>query len=333
MPAGELSGLFNHVTRTATVREFVFGEYQLSNFYGGNVRRTKSGDLAEWDILKADRDRAKISQPGAPSHRVALRPAGKQMARCVHSPEHVMLDGDYLENLRALGQDDANAELYIAQEQQKLADRQAALKEWLFSQMLTGSAVFTQDDAKITINYRMASGHKPTASASWATSTTDIPADIRTWKALIRQDSGREPAHAWCNETVMGYLMANDNVKDLLGDGAYKAQVGRQGRITEFMGLTWHVYDNGYVPSGGSFTKYIADDKLFITPEAGDWVAVQEGSTQIKPLGATQLLRVWGRHSWVELESDPAGYKLGVGDVFLPVLPVPDAIVYADVTP
>jgi len=335
MPAGELSSIFSHVTRTATAREFEFAEYQLSKFLAPAVAtRCRSGDTAQWDILKADRDKAAISAAGAPSKRVAMKAAGRRIVRCLHSPEHVMLDGDALENLRAPGSEEADAEFYVADEQQHLTDRHQALREYMAAQMLAGSAAYTQDGVSLTIDYEVATLHKPTAAVSWGTITTDIPADIETWKQLIRKDSGREPAHAWMNQGVMDKLLNNTKVQKFLGEATMIAEIGQTGRITRLNGLTLHVYDNGYVPSGGSFTKYIPDDKLILMPEPDkSWVDVQEGSTRIKPLGVDELVRVFGRHAYVMLEGDPAGYKLLEDDIFIWTLPVPDAIVYADVTP
>jgi len=336
MPLGEVQELLDYVTLTAAVDEFRYADLGIANFlFPGQAKRTNGGDSFRYDIRKASRDTAAPKSPGAPSKRVALVPKGTKAGRCIHVAEHKMLDGDRMANVRRMGsREREQLQAYVAAEQLDLSRRRARLRELAGAAMLIGTLSIDEDDVKADVDYDIDNTHKPTASVSWATSTTDIVTDIRTWKRLVSQDSGYTPAHALCNEGVMSYLMANDVVKEFMGEGVYKAQVGQAGYITQLCGLTIHVFDHGYIPSGGSFTRYVADDKFVIvpTPEPS-WCQVLEGSTYIKNLGAEALVEVFGPFSNAVIEADPAGYKLIVGDTFIPALYVPDAVVYADVTP
>lgn len=335
MGLGELS-ILSHVSLTAAVQEFKYGPAdELATFFCPNPQPTDGGDSFKYDVLKADRDMAAPTVAGAPSKRVALQAVDQKSGRCIHVKEHKALDGDTLANLRQAGNRRREvAQRKIGQELMLLQRRSARLRNYAVAQMLTGTLAISEDDVKASIDYDVDSTHKPTASASWATSGTDIPTDIRTWKRLVMKDSGYTPTHAWCNEGVMAYLMANTAVKEYLGTGAYKAQIGATGQITEFMGLTWHVYDLGYIPSGGSFTRYIADDKVVLTPDPdGQWCNLQEGSTMIHPYGETDLVEAFGKHAYSLFKDDPAGVQIHTGDVFFPCLYIPDAVVYADVTP
>lgn len=335
MPLGELQEMLDYVTLTETVRDFKFPKLELADFFCPNPEETKGGDAFTYDISKASRDVAAPSSPGAPSKRVALTRAGQKSGRCIHSKEHKPLDGDRLANVRAMGsRERVKLQTYIAGELLDLTRRRARLRELAVSQMLTGTMVIDEDDVKATLDYSISSSHKPTAEASWAEIDTDIIADLDVWIDLIEKDSGYTPEHVWCNRTVMRYLMRNTGVKEYLGEGAYKAQVGQLGFIREFYGLTWHVYGKGYIPAGGSHTRYIADGKMALVPDPDpSWVNILEGSTNIANITAQELVEVFGRYSHSLLEADPAGYKAMVGDTFIPILRVPDAVVYADVTP
>lgn len=334
MPLAELD-ILDFVAMTATVQEFHYPELPIYDFLFPTSEETDGGRYFAYDLLKASRDIAQPTSPGAPSKNVALQAVGQKSGQMIRLAESKTLGGEMLANLRAMGRRSRErAAIKVAQEQRDLHRRNRRFKEYAAAKMLTGTLTISADDVKATLNYGIATAHKPTASASWATAGTDIPGDIRTWKRLIRQNSGYEPTHAICNEGVMKNLMANTAVKEYLGEGAYKAQVGRNGAITEFMGLTIHVWDHGYVPSGGSFTRFIADDKFIITPEPdGSWCKELVGSEYVAQPGSDELTEAFGEYSTAEIMRDPAGVKTIVGDNFIPAMPVPDAVVYADVTP
>ena len=334
MGLGELS-ILNRSTLTATVNAFRYPELKLTARFGGLTDRTKGGDTAEWDIRRKANKKGKPKSPGAPSKRVALDPIGHRVTRCIHFAEHKMLDGDRMENLRQIGTDaEQMVQDYIAQEQLGLARRDANLREWALSQMLTGTLTIAEDDEIASVDYGVSATHKPTASVSWDTVTTDIPADVRTWKRLIRRDTGFDPALALVNEGIMTMLLKNTIVKEFMGTGEYKAQIGQFGYIVRFMGLEWIVIDDGYDTDAGVFTSFVADDKVVLTPAPSkDWMGVIEGSTKVPTDDKANLVSAFGKYSYKTVQEDPAGVKVIVGDTFIPALYVPDAIVYADVTP
>jgi len=335
MGLGELSVL-DHVSLTAAVEQFKYGNLTVLHdfFVSGSPPRTDGGDAFRYDVLKANRGVAKPKAPGAPTKRVALTAVGTKSGTCIHAGEHKMLSGDIVVRLREPGTRQVNAKAQLARELLSLDRRRARFRNLAVAQMLTGALAINEADVVASVDYGVSESHKPTAQTSWAGEDTDIFGDLDAWIDLIEKDSGYTPVHAWCNRTVMRFLMNSAQVKEFLGDGDYKAQIGKWGYIRELHGLTWHVYGAGYVPDGGSFTRFIADDKLILCPEPdGEWCDVIEGSTMIRPLDAQDLVEVFGKHAYTILEADPAGYKLCDGDCFIPALFVPDAIVYADVTP
>ena len=121
-------------------------------------------------------------------------------------------------------------------------------------------------------------------------------------------------------------------MSNFLGEGALREQVGQSGYITRFMGLNWHVYNAGYIDASGNFQKFIGDDKLFIVAADSPFGAVLSGSQEI-PAGFSSTRRVSGKFAYSAVETNPPGVKIYVGENFLPVIYIPDAIVAADVTP
>jgi len=333
MPLGELS-ILNHVTLTEAVNEFKYGpQTALVDFYcPGPAAKTDGGDSFEYDILKADRGLAAPKSPDTPTKPVALTAVGYKRGRCIHVGEHKKISGDTLANLRKPGTREKNAQERVSHELRSLNRRGARLRNWGVGQMLTGTLAIDEDDVKVSVDYEIPAANTTAAGATWATVGTDIPAHLDGWIEGVEQESGYTPLHVRCSRTVMRYLMANTKVKDFLGSSDYKAQVGKLGYIRDFHGLVWHVDNTGYKPNGGSFTRYVNESYISMTPEPdGEWCGLIEGSTEILPLGGTDLVEVFGRHGWVELKSNPAGYILCAGDTFIPALKIPAAVVYTQV--
>jgi hypothetical protein len=225
-----------------------------------------------------------------------------------------------------------SARAKITREQADLDRVLEYTKEYAAWKALSGTFAVNQADVKFTVDYGLRATHKPTASASWATSSTDVIGDIKAWKALVQADCGYTPTDAYCNESVMDYLMTNDDVTSFLGEGTLREQVGQRGYITRFMGLEWHVYNAGYIDASGNFQKFVGDDKLYMVAVDAPFGSIISGSQEI-PAGFSQTRRVNGKFAYSAVETNPPGVKIFVGENFLPVIYIPDAIVAADVTP
>ena len=99
------------------------------------------------------------------------------------------------------------------------------------------------------------------------------------------------------------------------------------------MGLDWHVYSAGYIDPDGDFQRFIPDDKVIILPRESMFARLQLGSQMIPAGSANDLVKAYGTFSYAVVQTNPPGINLYVGKNFLPVLLIPDAVVYADVTP
>ena len=154
------------------------------------------------------------------------------------------------------------------------------------------------------------------------------------WAELIEKDSGYAAADAYVNRNTMAYIIKNTAVQNLLGQGTVREQVAESGHISHFMGLDWHMYNAGYIDANGDFQRFIPDDKVVILPREDVFGRLQFGSQMIPAgNGSNDLVKVFGAFSYAVVQTNPPGINLYVGKNFLPVLTVPDAVVYADVTP
>ena len=330
--AVEITGLeevLGYKTMTRMVQMFPYTPSSLGELF---PVQPISGDTAEWDVYKQGRGIAEANVRGGKSKEQALEKVAHKTATCIHLFDNKPLPGDTLNNLRAPGTKEKRARAHIAREGLALRNLHQRTADYYRAAALTGTLTIDQTDVKLTIDYGVSATHKPTATASWGTASTDIVADIKAWMELVRQDSGLEPARAYCNQTVMQYLLNNTKIQKFLGSNAYVVQVGREGKITRLCGLDIHEEDRGYVASG-SFTKFVADDKFVITPDPGDWAALQRGTCMVPNDERTDLVEVECPAAYPEVTGDPAAIKLLEHDVVLPVLAIPDSIVYGEVTP
>lgn len=332
MPSfGELDTL-NYQVMTKTVGEFQHPNLVLTARFPDEVI---DGIQARWDVLKPSRQKAGFRVPNQAASKLDLMSVDTKSATCLLMNLEKALDEGALGWLREPGTaEQNNARALITREQADLEARIAYTVEWAVSQALSGSLTVTVGGVNRTIDYGVDATHKPTASASWATATTDIPDDVGAWAELIEKDSGYAAADAYVNRNTMAYIIKNTKVQNLLGQGTVREQVAESGYITHFMGLDWHVYNAGYIDANGDFQRFVPDDTVVILPRENVFGRLQLGSQMI-PVGSgsNDLVKVFGAFSYAVVQTNPPGVNLYVGKNFLPVLTLPDAVVYADVTP
>lgn len=288
-------------------------------------REPAAAGIAEWDEVKNSRHLADFTTPGAEAKTTALRTVTHQIANLAYIREKKMLSAPTMYWLRRPGSDQVQfAEGGVRAELADLNNLVDRRVEWMIWKMLSGNLAVSQNDIKFSIDYGIVSSHKPTVTTSWANPAADVLADLTTWKKLIARDSGEVADTLFLTETVMGYLVENQKVRDLL---AY--QGGREllesGRLPHLLGLDLVVYDAGYVPEGGSFTPFIPDDHVVMTAGKDFWALIEGASLDVRAQGRPGKFA----KSWEE--EDPSIRQILVEWAVLPVLKKPDNAVYAAV--
>ena len=327
---------YQHLTRT--VQTFRFPTFWFSNQVASEPIE---GNVAMWDIekpiIEIDTDFTTNSGEAQP---VKMGSYGTRSQRMPVTFKFNSLDPGILSQLRAPGQTrrvKAGRE-YIVREQAAMQRRFGAyLDEYLLSKALTGTLTIKINGVSVAIDYGVPASHKPTSSASWATTTTNVLDDLTEWKRIIRKDTGLEPRYAICNQGVMNYLIRNEYVKNLIGQTSLGIQIAENGNMTKFHGLQWIVLDHHYAQEGATErfdTPFIANDKQFILPDfSPEWIRMQRGTIVIPNQQRTDVMDVQGPVMWSRVTDSPTGVTLYYKNARLPVVPLPSAIVYADVTP
>lgn len=288
-------------------------------------REPAAAGIAEWDEVRNSRHLAELTVPGAEAKTSALRTVTHKIANLAYIREKKMLSAPTMYWLRRPGTEQVQfAEGGVRAELGDLNNLVDRRVEWMIWKMLSGSLAVNQSDVKFSIDYGIAAGHKPAVTTSWANPAADILADITAWKKLVARDSGEVPDTLFLTETVMGYMVENQKVRDLL---SYQegGNLLESGRIPRILGLDLVVYDAGYVPEGGSFTPFIPDDHVVITAGKDFWALIEGASLDARAQGRPGKFA----KSWEE--EDPSIRQVLVEWAVLPVLKKPDNVVYAQV--
>lgn len=186
-----------------------------------------------------------------------------------------------------------------------------------------------------SIDYGLAVSHKPTP-ANWDNPATDISSAIQSYKTLIGEEAGFDAKFAITSPEVIAKIKLNTHYKDLWKSTDFGVQLAKTGRIEQLEGLTWIIDDKSYVDDDGSTLKRFIDTKKVVFCPAPDteWMELVKGS-YVAPSETGQLpvKEVFGRFSWSKIDDNPPRIILRYGEVRLPVLYVPNALVVATVLP
>jgi len=192
--------------------------------------------------------------------------------------EKKLIPSSVLKVLRKPGTEHTNwGEAKLRRELRSLRTIIDKRREWARWQILTTGKLAYTGDIAFEVDFGISATHTPALSGTdkWDDYVNSDPIDdISGWKEIFAQDSDKQMMKAYVNSTTMNHMMHNAAIRALMGDD-YKTQILKSGRITTLMDLEWEVYDLGYVPEGGSFTKFLSDGLVVFS--AGDPFPEYEG--------------------------------------------------------
>lgn len=106
-------------------------------------------------------------------------------------------------------------------------------------------------------------------TAVWSNPNTDIISQIRTWQDTVEQQTGSRPTRAVCSSKTMGYIYANNIIRNAIWGNASTAPVSRP-KVNEYilaeLGLTIAVYTKKYVNEAGNVVAYVPDELFVLFP-------------------------------------------------------------------
>ena len=328
--------MFEYRDQTGFVQGLTFPQYDLVNMI---PKARTDAETFSWDILypHSEIDTNFVDQRGA-ARRADHMTREKKTASLYTDFWFKTLNAGEIANRRRLGSNerDDGGQQYIDAETTELADRFGAYKtQYMIARALTGTLNFQVNGVAKTFDYEVPAGNKPTAAVTWATTTTNIIADLTTWRRLVSTATGKEVKFALCNQATMNYVLRNDDVVNLVGKTDYAVAAAKSARYYDLLGLTWIVIDERYGGSGATTfnTQFILDDKLIlIPPMTEDWICLYEGLSRYPNAALNGFEEKFGPVSWTRSQDSPVGlvlyymYSRGVS------LKKPATLVYADVT-
>ena len=222
----------------------------------------------------------------------------------------------------------------------------------------SGNLLGSSAGAQVSVNFQVPAGHTGQLNwngggaiigASWSIAGTDIVSDVEQIHDAAEAETGYPIANAIYGRNILGYLVNNTNVKNLVNGNPSDASALGRGMIPDgFLNVAKWIPAPfaSFADNDGSIQKIVPDDTIVFCPDPDpSWWDVIEG-TFVIPGGSignvredavaalSDLQLVTGMFNYAAVSRvDPVGLVQYAGDTFLPALKVPKAIFIADVTP
>ncbi len=320
-----------------TVLNGVLNKWQApESFMGQSIfpREPHPFPTASYDVIKGSRQVATYNVPNSEANIVKPLKVGKVSFDFLYTREKKVLEPTTLHWLRTPGTlAQKNAERAVTREMRDLDGRNERLVEYSIWQAVSGTLTVDTERLQVTIDMKLSGTHKPTASASWGTSNTDIISDVQTWKRVIREDSLARATRVYLNSKTMEMLVKNDGIKELMSEGM-KARFLTDGVIPNLLGMDWIVNDEVYhSDESETIAYYVPDDKiLMVAPQNADGSSpfnLLDGPSADDDAPAGTI----GKFAKTWKEPDPSARQILVERTWFPAIKYPDNLLYADVTP
>lgn len=207
--------------------------------------------------------------------------------------------------------------------------------------LTTGVIDIVANGQSYSFDYHIPTGHKKTAGASWATSTTDIVKDILDWQDVIENDTGVKPTRAICNRKTFNYIQNNENIRKAIyvmsnGVGMINEQVIKD-YVYNATGVDIVVNNKKYIDEAGATKLYVADDVFVLFPEGNlgnTWFGTTPEESDLMTYSAANVSIVdTGVAITTTKETDPVNVKTKVSMICLPSFEAADHVLIGDVTP
>lgn len=341
---GTLEQLFGVRHLTGLVRTFF--DDSRDKFFTDLFKKGKQmmpeSEFAEWDEVQAHRHLAPFTGHDNPFPRTRELDRINRYSSMAHIKLYKEIPGRRLFMDRMPGELKPNARAWVMEELKDLQMQVQKSIEYLCVNALLGSIVVNSttvpgSEIDFTLTFPVNTQNR---EANWnAPGTAIVSRELELMTAEYTHDSGRLPAQLILNDVTQQYVRANDEVKTYVKD-LYQADFLSQGHVDmklfdsmNLSGLKWWKSVGGYVPEGGSFTRYMPDDRIIVLPangELNDVLGFAEG-TGIVPrklwggegeVGIAQAPSR-GMYAYSEAISNPASIRLYVGWIGLPVIRSP----------
>lgn len=331
--------LLDPVVLRGVIEKFVTPENLVLS--GRFPRRPSPWPIAQWDVIRGNRMVGKFNVPNSEAHIVPQLGRESLSAEMVYFREKKVFSPTTLQWARQPGTlAESNYKTGLLREISDLNNRLENNVELALWGMMKGSLVIDQADVQATIDYKIATSHKPNPTVGWDDATPQqIVADIAAWKRLISRDGRVEAKEAFATEFTMRYVfdsfagtgsdvtgatpfLAGNLLSDRMKEEYYKTGV-----IDGFMGLKWNLVESQYYDDAGVYQLYCPDNALFLGNYTdGNPIEILEGPVADfdAPDGLT------GKFAKTFTAPDPSVMQYLIAYMYLPVLQRPEQVIYCD---
>ena len=221
-----------------------------------------------------------------------------------------------------------------------LLEGAAAQRERMRMMLLTtGTVAISSNGQAYSYDYGLDNAQLKTAAVSWATATTDIISEIRTWQDEREDATGVRPTRAICSRKTWGYFTKNENIKKaifVLSNGAGSLSDAKLKQyIMDELDLEIVVYSKRFKNESGVATAYVPDDTFVLLPSGqlgNTWFGTTpEESDLLGSSVANVTITDMGVAVTTMKQADPVNVETKVTMICLPSFEAADQIIIADV--
>ena len=221
---------------------------------------------------------------------------------------------------------------FVADEQSDMRSDVDRTREFMAVKCVSGQVV--DETGAVIVDYNFQAAQKPVlaAGAKWNEGGTSPIKNIRAWKKWISDRVTVDRFVAICGSQAMDALIDNESVGDKMKWVAGQ-QIAEEGRIAKLAGVTIEEYFGTYKDAAGVIQQLLPENAFILVGVSGE--AAAELYAPVVDLdadggvGGGKDAEIFFSKSWDE--KDPSGKWLKVESRPLPVLFMPESVIYATV--
>lgn len=329
-----------------------------------------NGDVALLHRVYGQRQLAKMVQYGAAAVEQTMKKLDSFPIKLLHANNSITFDPKILMQLRSLNSYDLDAgKQYVAMQMKHFVTSFMNLRIASVTSLMVNGKIWMDTNGNMlptssgadtarTVDAGVPANNQGSLnsiiSASWATSSTNIPLHLRNVRIQSLRDTGYEVKNILYGKKVPGYLTQNDYVKDFLSrTGSHPGSNMSQeyldsGDIPQgLFGFNWiPIYTSFFEDQSGTNQSaaepYSGDEIIFFPDVSSDWWSLVEGSYPVPTdinlktdaeAGLASLTFPHGMAAYANVTFNPPAIRMFHVDTWMPFLKNPSVVYQGDAVP
>lgn len=271
---------------------------------------------------------------------------GKVQGEILPISRQIPMGEEHMLRLRSLlmeGGEDAGLVSQIYADAERMVRAVQARIEVARGQVLTTGKFTLTNENGLTLeaDFGLPAGNIVDASASWATTTTDILGDMLTWQEYMIDTYGIAPAEMLMSTKSFNYFLVNDSFKNMAAFGGTTPTRLTAPVVLEILaglGLPTPVIYDTKVRIAGTPTRVIPEDLVVFLPPATEMLGqtmygVTAEALKLASKGYIERSAMPGIVAVVLENDQPVQMTTSAHATAVPVLGNPELLLVADVVP